>query len=416
MGELRTLSNGMRLYVDPMPGLESAAIGVWAHAGAIDEAAEESGVAHLLEHMAFKGTTKRSARRIAEEIEEVGGYLNAATSYQRTGYYARVLKNDVERGFDILADILTDPLFDDGELAKEREVVVQEIGEAWDMPDDAVNELLQAETFRGHPLARPILGSVESVRSHSRERLRSFMGRLYTPQKMVIAAAGAVDGDQLAKWAEERFPKKSSANGASRPAPSYQGGKAQDPRDIEQTHIAIAFPAVGARHEDFFATRVFAEALGGGMASRLFQTVREDRGLAYSVYAYADCYDEAGIVGAYAGTEADKAEEAVRLIREQLIAAADDMSETEVSRARAMLKSTVLMGLETPMGRIETASGQIFTFGAPLSPDAVRGKLDAVDVEDVRRVARRALDTAAPSIAVVGPGAFEPIAKAVGAR
>jgi predicted Zn-dependent peptidase len=403
----------MRLYVDPMPGLESAAIGVWAQAGAIDETLEENGVAHLLEHMAFKGTTRRTAKRIAEEIEEVGGYLNAATSYQRTGYYARVLKNDVERAVDILADILTDPLFDEGELAKEREVVVQEIGEAWDAPDDAVSELLQTQSFAGHPLGRPILGSVESVRSHSRERLRAFMDRLYTPANMLIAAAGAVDGDALAKWSEARFPAKPGANGLARLTPAYRGGRAHDTRDIEQTHIALAFPGVGARHPDFFATRVFAEALGGGMASRLFQTVREDRGLAYSVYAYADCYDEIGVVGAYAGTEDDKSEEAVRLIRERIAAAAEDMAEAEVARARAMLKSTLLMGLETPMGRIETAAGQTFTFGEPLAPETVRAQLDAVSVEDVRRVAARALEAAPPSLAVVGPAQFEPISRAL---
>lgn len=414
MPDLITLSNGVRLYVDPMPGLESAAVGIWARAGTVDEAADEGGVAHLLEHMAFKGTRKRSARAIAEEIEAVGGHLNAGTSYQRTGYYARVLKPDMGVALDILADILVDPLFDAEELAKEREVVVQEIGEASDTPDDAVAELLQAEAFKGAALGKPILGTVESVRGHDAARLRGFMRRLYGPQNLLVVAAGAVDPDMIARFIEDSTPKGAGAAAPSRAAQGYEGGAAHDPRDIEQTHIAVAFPAVGARHADFYATRVFAEALGGGMASRLFQTIREERGLAYSVYAYADCYDDVGVVGAYAGTDADKAAEATALIRAGIEASARDLSQAELDRARAMLKSTLLMGLESPMGRIETAAAQAFTFGAPLSPAAMRAQLDAVTLDDVKRCARRALD-GAPSLAIVGPCAFDTARRTIGA-
>ncbi|MBI1364848.1 MAG: insulinase family protein [Alphaproteobacteria bacterium] len=416
MSELFTLKNGMRCYVDPMPELDTAAIGVWARAGTIDETPEESGVAHLLEHMAFKGTGRRTARQIAEEVESVGGYLNAATGYQRTGYYARVLKDDVERAIDILADILTDPLFEEVELEKEKEVVVQEIGEAWDQPDDAVHELLQARIFAGQSLGRPILGSVESVRSHDPSRLRAFMRRLYQPERMVIAAAGAVDAEKIARWAEIRFPPRTSSAPAARTPPRYVGGVAADPRDIEQTHLAIAFPAVGARHEDYFATRILAEALGGGMASRLFQTVREERGLAYSVYAYADCYDDAGALGIYLGTDVENALEGARLSRSALEKSREDLSQREVDRARAMLTSTMLMGLESPTGRIETAAGQLFTFGEVLTPAAIRAKLDAVSVEDARRCADRALTDGAVSFSLVGPGDFAALAEAIGAR
>lgn len=416
MTDFITLANGVRLYVDPMPGVETAAIGVWAQAGAIDETESESGVAHLLEHMAFKGTSRRSARRIAEEIEAAGGHLNAATSYQRTGYYARVLKTDIALAIDILADILTDPLFDETELKKEKEVVVQEIGEAWDTPDDAVHELLQGVAYAGQSLGRSILGTSDSVRSHHRQRLRHFMDRLYGPENLIVAAAGAVHIDEIARQIESRFPARPAASARqSRPSARYRGGVASDCRDIEQTHIAFAFPGVGARHRDFYATRMLAETFGGGMASRLFQTVREERGLAYSVYAYADCYDETGLLGAYVGCDAVHAEEAAALVRQELERMADDLRQEEVDRARAMLRSTLLMTLESSAGRAEAAAAQIATFGRPVPALEIGERLDAVTLEDMRRCVLRALNEADASISIVGPGDAEAIARAAGA-
>lgn len=416
MAEFFTLSNGIRMYVDPMPGLESAAIGVWAKAGAIDETPEESGVAHLLEHMAFKGTGRRSARRIAEEIETVGGHLNAATSYLRTGYYARVLKDDIGLAIDILSDILTDPLFEESELEKEKEVVVQEIGEAWDSPDDAVYDLLQGVAFAGQPLGRPILGSSDSVRSHDRKRLLGFMDRLYRPDQLIVAAAGAVDSGMIAREIEKRLIRtQSNGPAAGRPAATYFGGVAADNRDIEQTHIAVAFPGVSARHDDFFASRIFSEALGGGMASRLFQTIREERGLAYSVYAYTDCYEDVGVLGAYVGADAANAGISAELIRREIEAMSENLTQAEVDRARAMLTSSLLMGLESPAGRVETAASQITTFGRPIGPGEIRERLDAVSIEDIRRCARRALSEGAAALAVIGPADAAGIARAVGA-
>jgi predicted Zn-dependent peptidase len=349
-----------------------------------------------------------ACRAIAEEIESVGGYLNAATGYQRTGYYARVLKSDVATAADILTDILADPLFEDTELEKEKEVVVQEIGEAWDTPDDAVHEMLQAAAFKGQPLGRSILGSESSVRGHSRQSLRLFMGRLYKPDNMLVAAAGAVDEDVVAGLFEKRFGKDVAvADLPSRANPHYVGGVARDERDIEQTHIALAFPGAGLRHDDYFATRVFAEALGGGMASRLFQTIREERGLAYSVYAYADCYDEAGVVGAYVGTDEGNARESIELVRTEMSALAEAVTPEELARARAVLKSSLLMALETPMGRIENAAGQIFAFGDVLSVSQIGERIDSIGAHDVMRCAERALHSGPPSLSVVGPGDFD---------
>ena len=413
MPEIITLPNGVRIVTDPMPGLESASVGVWLRAGAIDETAEEQGIAHLLEHMAFKGTTSRTAKEIAEEIENIGGYLNASTGYSRTGYYARVLRNDVGTALEILADILTDPLFDAGELDKERQVVIQEIGEAADIPDDAVMDMLQRLSYGDNALGRPILGTVESVTGHTRARLSAFMANHYAPGELVITASGGVDGDAVAKMAEGCFGARKAMSRPPRALkPAYHGGAAHDPRDIEQTHIALAFPGAAVRDADYFATRVFAEALGGGMSSRIFQSVREDRGLAYSVYSYTDSYDEVGSIGAYVGTDGENAAEAVLLIRKEIAAMAEAATKKEIDRARAMLKSTLLMGLESPATRADTAAWQLFSHGRLIAAKEIADRLDAVTVDQVRAVAAKAL-AGASSLAIVGPADFAAVRAAL---
>lgn len=404
MSESHQLKNGVRVVIDPMRSLETAAIGVWAHAGSANERAQEHGIAHLLEHMAFKGTSKRTARDIAEEIESVGGYLNAATSHQRTGYYARVLKDDAPLAFDILGDILRDPLFAEDELAKEKEVVVQEIGEAADTPDDVVFEMLQEASWDGHPLARPILGTPQSVRAQTPDSLRGFMGRHYQPAALVVAAAGNVDAAQVLTLVEREFGALAPGEDAqSFAAPEFVGGARHDARDIEQTHFTLAFPGVSSRHVDFFATRIFADALGGGMSSRLFQSIREERGLAYSVYAFADGYEDCGLVGSYVGAEEDQIIETATLIRKEMEAMTNAVTQTEIDRARAMLRSSFMMGLESPATRIEAAAGQLFTFGEVLAADEIIARLDAVTLDDVKRCAARALE-GARAIAIVGAG------------
>ncbi|MEO1251749.1 MAG: pitrilysin family protein [Pseudomonadota bacterium] len=413
MLQISQLPNGLRVVVDPMPSLETAAIGVWANAGSVDETLAEHGLAHLLEHMAFKGTASRTARQIAEEIEAVGGYLNAATSHQRTGYYARVLKDNVDLGLDLLADILRRPVFDEGEFEKEKEVVIQEIGEAADLPDDVVFENLQAISWDGCSLARPILGTPASVRAHSVDGLRAFMARLYQPSRMVVAAAGKVDAERFIKGVEAAFGDLSDKpGGGGRTAPRFCGGRRHDGRAIEQSHVAVAFEGVASSHPDFFASRVFAEAWGGGMSSRLFQRVREERGLAYSVYAFSDSYDQCGLVGAYAGADHEEIPEIVGAFRSELGDMAENAQEDEINRARAMLRASLMMALESPSARIENAAGQIFRSGAVLSAAEISERLDAVSVEDVRRCARRALE-GERALSLVGPAAVDAAAKAL---
>ena len=409
MSDIHTLANGVRVVIDPMPSLETAALGVWAHAGSVDERGEEHGLAHLLEHMAFKGTRRRSARQIAEEIEAVGGYLNAATSHQRTGYYARVLKDDIPLAMDIIADILRAPLFGADELAREKEVIVQEIGEAADTPDDVVFELLMDAAWDGHPLARPILGEPETVRAQTAASLRGFMARCYRPEELVIAAAGKVDGEALLALAERYFGDLGGGEAReARSEPAFRGGTRRDGRAIEQTHLALAFPGAAARDEEYFATRICADVLGGGMSSRLFQTIREERGLAYSVYAFADGFEQCGLLGAYVGADAAQVGEAARCIRQEMEAMAGSVQQAEIDRARALLRSSLMMGLESPAMRIETAAGQLFTFGRLMASGELVRRLEAVTIDDVKRAMGRALDGAC-AVAMVGPGEAAPV-------
>ncbi len=404
MSEIHQLSNGIRVVIDHMPGLETAALGVWAHAGSTDEREEEHGVAHLLEHMAFKGTQRRTARSLAEEIESVGGYLNAATSHQRTGYYARILKNDIALGVDILADILQNPLFDEGELTKEREVVVQEIGEAADTPDDVVFDLLMDASWEGFSLARPILGTPQTVRAQTPGSLRGFMERCYGPEGLVVAAAGNVDEKTLLGLVGEQFGAINvRASSPSRTAPSFKGGTRHDARDIEQTHLALSFSGVSSTDDDFFAMRIYADVLGGGMSSRLFQSIREERGLAYSVYAFADSFEQCGLLGAYVGADESQIVEATSIIRKEMKAMKNSVTQTEIDRARAMLCSSLMMGLESPAMRIESAAGQLFTFDRLTTAEEIIRRLEAVTIDDVKRCAARVL-SGPHAIALVGPG------------
>jgi predicted Zn-dependent peptidase len=413
MSKVHTLSNGLRVFVDPMPSLESVAIGVWACAGSADEREDEHGIAHLLEHMAFKGTTKRSARDIAEEIEAVGGYLNAATSHQRTGYYVRLLKDDIPLGLDILSDILLNPLFDEGELTREKEVVIQEIGEAADMPDDVAFESLQTLSWGDHPLARPILGTPDTVRAHDSDALRTFMRRGYQPTEMVVAAAGKIDVDAFIERAETAFGAlKERDNKNARTRPSFVGGKLADSRNIEQTHLAVSFPGVSSRDQDFFAARMFAEVLGGGMSSRLFQRVREEQGLAYSVYAFSDSYDDCGLVGCYAGADADEIPAIAAAFREEIQDLVDNTGAEELARAKSMLRASMLMSLESPAARIESAAGQLFRDNRIWTAEDITARLEAVSAEDIGRCAARALSGPA-AVSMVGPGDIEKAAESL---
>ncbi|HVU19586.1 MAG TPA: pitrilysin family protein [Rhizomicrobium sp.] len=393
----------MTVISDPMPQLESAAIGVWVNCGGRNETKPVMGISHMLEHMAFKGTERRSARDIAEEMESVGGFLNAYTSREQTAFHARVLKADVVLAMDILADILTHPTFDQTELEKERQVVLQEIGQSRDTPDDVIFDYLQTTIYPGQPLGWPILGEDETVAAFTREDLRTHMQSNYLAGGMTLVASGAVTHAQIVALAQEKFADLRSGIPAQPAIATWGGGETRKTSDLEQAHLAFAFPGLAQTDPDIYTAQVYATALGGGMSSRLFQEIREKRGLCYSIYAFAQSANDSGIIGIYTGTGAPEAGQIAPVIAGEMEALANGATELETARAKAQLKSSLLMGLEKPMTRAEQIAGQMFSYGRILSVDELTARLDEVDAAAVRRFGVRLMNATHPAIAALGP-------------
>jgi predicted Zn-dependent peptidase len=399
---LTVLPSGLAIVTDAMPELGTAAVGVSFGAGARSESESEHGLAHLLEHMAFKGTARRSARAIAEEIEQVGGDLNAATGVEQTGYSARVLSADIGLALDILADIVTGPTFDPAELEREKNVIAQEIGAVDDTPDDLVFDWLQEAAFPGQPLGRSILGTVETVGTADRGALRGFLDRNYRAADAVIVAAGAVEHEAVVEAASKLFGGLSKGEGAA-PAPAvYRGGDRREKRDLEQLHVALAFEGRRFDAPDVYAAQVYSNLVGGGMSSRLFQEVREERGLAYSVHAFHWGYADTGLFGVYAGTSAKDGAEILPVVLDVLREAAEHADEREVARAKAQMKAGLLMSLEQASSRADHHARHQLAFGKPLDVAETVAKIDAVTAEDARRAGRAMLATA-PTLAAIGP-------------
>ena len=396
------LSNGFRVATEKMPGFASAALGIWVDVGARHEAETENGIAHFLEHMAFKGTSRRTALQIAEEIEDVGGYLNAYTSRERTAYYARVLSADVPLALDLIADILRDPTLDEAEIETERGVILQEIGQSMDTPDDIIFDWLQETAFPAQPMGRAILGPPERVRGFGQKDLGHFIGTHYTPSRMILSAAGDVDHDQIMKLAEGLFGDMAPAKVPDRDPAYYTGGERREIKSLEQAHFALALQSPGYRDPDFHAAQIVATALGGGMASRLFQEAREKRGLCYTIFAQASAWAETGMMTIYAGTGGAEIRDLTDLTADELARAARDLSEAEIARARTQTKAGMVMGLESPAARAERMAGMISIWGEVLPLEQTIAKIDAVDVVRARAVLGRII-AEQPSLALYGP-------------
>ena len=399
------LSNGVRIALDPMPSLATASVGVWVRVGARWEEARENGIAHLFEHMAFKGAGPRDARQFAEDIENVGGAMNAATGYERTSYYGRVLGEHAPFALDLIADILFAPHWQPDELEKEKGVVAQERGEAFDQADDRVFELHQAALYADQALGRPILGEEASLANVDVAALTRFRDLHMTPDRLVISIAGAYDQERILELAENRFGGlKPGAAPSAAPARALKGGISEI-RKLEQAHLVLSWPAPSAADDGLFAARILSEIFGGGMASRLFQEVREQRGLVYAIDSFLDAIEDDGRLMVYAGCAAKNAKQVADIVTEQLAAlAAHGPTPQEMSRAKAVTSAQLLMGLETPSGRAEWRAGQVFLRDRLLDVSEVRAKLEAVTADDVRALAARAL--AGPvCAALVGPKA-----------
>lgn len=417
--QVTILDNGVRVATLDMPGLETAAVGLYVDCGSRHERAEENGVAHMLEHMVFKGTRQRSARQIAEEIEAVGGALNAATGRDQTAFYARVLADDVPLGFDLLADMLTAPRFDSADMEREREVVLQELAQAIDTPDDIIFDNLFAASFTSQSLGRPVLGSEETIRALQPATVADWLDCQYRGSGLVVAAAGKVDHAALVAMAGERLGSIRHAGpqqaGKPHEAARFIGGEHRDERPLEQVHVTLGWPGEHFHSDGYYPQMLFSTALGGGMSSRLFQDLREDRGLVYSVYSFLSPFADAGLFGLYFGTGAEQAGEAAQLCIEAIKRAAETLDEGELARAKAQAKAGLFMGLESCAGQSEQIGRHLLMYDRVINTAELVEQIDGCTVEMVRASGAALLSSAALTLTSVGPSAGVPDVAALAA-
>lgn len=401
--EFTTLANGIRVVTDVMPHIETVTVGVWNDVGSRHESSEQNGLSHMLEHMAFKGTTTRSAKDIAEVVENVGGYLNAYTSREHTTYYARLLKDDLSLGLNVLADILQNSTFEPQELERERGVIIQEIGQSLDTPDDIVFDYLQEASYPGQPIGRPILGTTELINRFKRDDLARYMADHYKAEQMVISAAGNFDRKRFIEQVEQEFSSLARARSIETDSAVYHGGFALHERDLEQVNLLIGFEGVSFDDPDFYAAQIMSMILGGGMSSRLFQEIREKRGLVYSIYSFMQSYIDGGSFAIHAGTGPDQIGELIPTVAEEMHKLSQSVTMEELNRARTQMKAGLLMSQESTTSRMEQLGRQIMIFGRPVSLDVIVAKIDQVDDVAVMRYMDRLLSDNKLALAAVGP-------------
>lgn len=406
------LANGLKVVCDPAPGLKTLAVSVTAEGGARHEDAPRSGWSHLLEHMVFKGAGGRDAQALIERIEAVGGSINAGTGQERTSFSARVLAGDLELALETLSDLMLRPTLDPEEIAREKDVVAQEIAEAHDTPDDHVFDLAQGQAFAGQPLGRPILGSNETLAAADKSGLSAWRARLYAPERMALAVSGAVSEDELLALAERWFGGAGPAGPLTAESAVFVGGAAAETRRIEQANLVFSLPGLAARDPDVPALALLIEILGGGMASRLFQEAREKRGLAYSVDAGFETFSDAGLINVFAGTAGGKAVQMAELAADEIRRLTDGVTQAELSRARAQGLAGLYMSQESLAQRADRAAYQALVWGRPVPIEESAARLQAVTADDLMRVADRILAPGRAAAAALGPGASGKAAEA----
>ncbi|NIX76693.1 M16 family metallopeptidase [Microvirga terricola] len=400
--DITRLGNGLTVATERMPEIATATLGVWVGTGSRHEMVHEHGLSHLIEHMAFKGTARRSARQIAEDIENVGGDINAATSVEYTSYTARVLGENIDVALDVLGDILIHSAFEAAELAREKGVILQEHAAVEDTPDDLIYDAFMEMAYPGQPIGRPILGTPETIKNFDEATIRAFLAREYVPGKMVLAAAGDVDHAQIVKAAERLFGAMPTAD-IREPEPGlYLGGEKRLSRKLEQANIVLGLPGLSFKDSGYYAAHLFAHILGGGLTSRLWHEVREKRGLAYSIDAFHWPFSDCGLFGIGAGTAGSDVAELMDVTLACTRQATLDISEIEMVRAKAQMKVALLTALETPGGRIERIARQLLSWGRIVPSDEIVRKVDAVTADQVREAGHRLLQ-GAPTLAAIGP-------------
>ena len=397
------LDNGLTIATDSMDSVETVSLGAWIGVGARHEAESVNGIAHFLEHMAFKGTTRRSARQIAEEIEAVGGQLNAYTSRESTAFYAKVLAEDAPLALDIVSDILLNATYDLQEVERERSVILQEIGQAQDTPDDIIFDHFQETAFPAQAIGRPVLGRAETVGSFSRDDLMGYQKRNYTAERTVLAAAGRIEHEAFAARVAEAFGAMQIEGAAQAEPSAYRGGDFREARGLEQLHLILGYEGAGFQDPDYYAYSVFSSLLGGGMSSRLFQEVREERGLVYTIFSFNGPHSDGGLFGIYAGSAPEDAAEVLPVVQGEIEALAEKpVAEEELARARQQLKAGLLMSRERSSSRVEQLANQLLIYGAPRDVATLVAEVDAVGPAAIQRVASRLL-SGERTLAGLGP-------------
>ncbi|MDR2645759.1 MAG: insulinase family protein [Holosporaceae bacterium] len=399
---LTQLNNGIRVVTKSMESFESVALGYWIEVGSVCEKESNCGISHFLEHMAFKGTMSRSAKQITEEIESVGGYLNAYTSKETTAFHAKILKKDKQLAVEILSDILQNPTFPTEELEKERGVIIQEILQTYDTPDDVIFDHFQNVAFANQSLGRPIAGTIEIVSQINAQNLFDYRSRYYNADNIIFGAVGDVNHDELLRNAEQYFSKfKIDDTSVHDEQYDYRGGVYSDIRELEQTHVIIGFNGLPSLSEDYYTLAILSSILGGGMSSRLFQEIREKRGLAYSVYSFTSSYKKNGLFGIYAATTADKLAELSSVVSCELMKMCDNVSQKELERTKAQLHSGLLMSSESNSASCERIANQTLIFKHPIEFREILQKIDDTTITDVQKLASKIFSSAA-AVATVG--------------
>ena len=396
------LPNGLRVVTSERPQNETVSLGIWVNTGSAYETEDINGISHFVEHMVFKGTQKRTSLQISEEIENVGGQNNAYTSHEFTAFYAKMLKNDVELALDVIADFVMAPLFPEDEMKKEKEVVVQEIKQGIDTPDDVIFDYFQNEAFPKQPIGRTILGPVETVRSFTAEKLHQYMQHNYAAENTVAVAVGNIKHDAFVKMVETRMNAYRPKTSFSIAPQIYQGGFYAEKRQIEQAHALLGFRGVEYNNPAYYAVSIFSTLFGGGMSSRLFQEIREKRGLVYSVYSFINSYTQSGLFGIYAGTSGQEIAKLVPVVIDEIKKVVQEkVSDKELNRAKAQLKASMLMALESSSATAEVVARQMLLYNRVIPTDEIVERIEAVTAEDIQKAAQM-LFVSQPTYALLG--------------
>ena len=376
-------SNGIRVISQNMPNFSSVSLGIWVEVGSRNELESEQGISHLLEHMAFKGTKSRTAKEIAMEIENVGGDINAATSVERTSYFVRMLKNDIEIGISILSDIIQNSIFDPIELDKEKHVIFQELASYRDSPDDSVFENFQSAAYKDQAIGRSILGNRETLINIESDDLESYLNKFYHSNNLTIVATGSVNHNQLHNFCEMYFESIQAGNTPLTIKAEYKPSQIRENRDIEQAHIIYAFEGCSYHDDNLYVAHLFSNILGGGMSSRLFQNIRESRGLAYSVFSFSSSYKDTGIFGIYSATSPDKVNEYSEAVADEILNCEKSITDQEIDKAKKQLKAGLLMSSESPVARMNQIARQISIYDRVIDIGETLDRIDSIKKEHI---------------------------------